>query len=46
MLDARSRAAVKDAIFTHGQTRAMPNLFDEDGRVAIRSRPNLMVKSG
>ena len=29
-----------------GQTRAMLSLFDEDGRVAIRSRPNLMVKSG
>ena len=29
-----------------GQTRAVLNLFDEDSRVAIRSRPNLMVKSG
>ncbi|MDE0348310.1 MAG: hypothetical protein OXM56_01175, partial [Gammaproteobacteria bacterium] len=29
-----------------GQTRALLNLFDEDSRVAIRSRPNLMVKSG
>ena len=29
-----------------GQTRAVLNLFDEDSRVAIRSRPHLMVKSG
>ena len=29
-----------------GQTRAVLNLFDEQSRVAIRSRPNLMVKSG
>ena len=29
-----------------GQTRAMLSFFDEDGRVALRSRPNLLVKSG
>ena len=29
-----------------GQTRALLNFFDEDSRVSIRSRPNLMVKSG
>ena len=29
-----------------GQTRALLSFFDEDSRVVIRSRPNLMVKSG
>ena len=29
-----------------GQTRAVLSLFAEESRVAIRSRPNLMVKSG
>ena len=29
-----------------GQTRAVLNFFDEDSRVVLRSRPNLMVKSG